>query len=37
MVAGDVLMDNGVLVTVDELEVASRARECADRLWRRLG
>jgi len=37
MVAGDVLMDNGVLVTVDELEVSSRARECADRLWRRLG
>lgn len=37
MVAGDVVMDDGRPVTVDEQEVAARARECADRLWRRLG
>jgi cytosine/adenosine deaminase-related metal-dependent hydrolase len=37
MVAGDVIMDNGVLVTVDEREVSARARECAERVWGRLG
>lgn len=37
MVAGQVLMDNGTLVAVDELEVAARARECAGRVWGRLG
>lgn len=37
MIAGNVVMDNGVLVTVDEREVAMRARECATRLWKRLG
>ena len=37
MVAGHVVMDNGVLVTVDEREVATRARECAARLWKRIG
>jgi hypothetical protein len=37
MVAGRVVMDNGVLTTVDEREVSIRARECAARLWRRLG
>jgi cytosine/adenosine deaminase-related metal-dependent hydrolase len=37
MVSGDVLMDNGQLVSVDEREVASRARECARRVWERLG
>jgi cytosine/adenosine deaminase-related metal-dependent hydrolase len=37
MVAGHVVMDNGVLVTVDEREVAVRARECAARLWKRIG
>lgn len=36
MVAGEIVMDHGVLVTVDEREVASRARECAARLWGRL-
>ncbi|HET9327111.1 MAG TPA: amidohydrolase family protein [Candidatus Eisenbacteria bacterium] len=36
MVSGDIVMDRGVLVTVDESEVAARARECARRLWRRL-
>jgi len=36
MVAGDIVMDRGVLVTVDEGEVAARARECARRVWRRL-
>jgi len=30
-------MDNGVLTTVDEREVAVRARECAARLWKRIG
>jgi cytosine/adenosine deaminase-related metal-dependent hydrolase len=36
MVAGEVIMDNGVLVSVDEHEVAERARECARRVWERL-
>jgi cytosine/adenosine deaminase-related metal-dependent hydrolase len=37
MVAGHVVMDNGVLVNVDEREAAVRARECAARLWKRIG
>ena len=37
MISGDVVMDNGMLVTVDESEVAARARECARRVWERLG
>jgi len=36
MVAGEVVMDNGTLVTLDEGEVAARARECARRVWERL-
>ena len=36
MVAGEIVMDNGMLVTVDEREVAARARECAKRVWFRL-
>lgn len=36
MVAGSVVMDNGVLVRVDEREVAARGRECAARVWKRL-
>jgi len=36
MVAGEIVMDHGVLVTVDELEVAARARECARRIRQRL-
>jgi hypothetical protein len=31
-----VVLDNGVLVTVDEREVAARARECAARVWKRI-
>jgi len=37
MVSGEILMDNGHLVSVDEREVAARARECARRVWGRLG
>ncbi len=37
MVAGNVVMDNGVMVTVDEREVAAHARECAQRVWDRVG
>jgi cytosine/adenosine deaminase-related metal-dependent hydrolase len=37
MVAGDVVLDNGALVAVDEVEIAARARECAQRVWERLG
>jgi len=37
MVAGQVIMDNGVLVNVDERQIAAHARECANRLWKRLG
>jgi cytosine/adenosine deaminase-related metal-dependent hydrolase len=36
MVAGEIVMDNGVIVTVDEAEVAARARERARQLWHRL-
>ena len=37
MVAGEIVMDHGQLVTVDESEVAARARECARRVWAKLG
>jgi cytosine/adenosine deaminase-related metal-dependent hydrolase len=36
MVAGEPVVDNGVLVTADEREVAQRARECATRVWTRI-
>jgi hypothetical protein len=36
MVAGEIVMDEGTVLTVDEAEVAARARECARRLWRRI-
>jgi len=36
MVAGEVVMDDGRLVTVDENEVVARAREAAARVWARL-
>ncbi len=36
LVAGEIVMDNGILVTVDEREVAARARESAKRVWFRL-
>lgn len=37
MVAGEIVMDHGQLVTADEREVSQRARECARRVWARLG
>jgi len=37
MVGGDIVLDNGTLVNVDEREVAARAKECARRVWDRLG
>lgn len=37
VVAGSVVMDNGTLVTADESQVAARARECAGRVWKRVG
>jgi hypothetical protein len=37
MVGGEVIMDNGTLVGLDEREVAARARECGRRVWERLG
>jgi cytosine/adenosine deaminase-related metal-dependent hydrolase len=37
MVGGEVVLDNGTLVNVDEREVAARAQECARRVWDRLG
>ena len=36
MVAGEPIVDNGVLLTADEREVAVRARECAARVWARI-
>jgi hypothetical protein len=37
MVGDDIVLDNGTLVNVDEREVAARAKECAKRVWDRLG
>jgi cytosine/adenosine deaminase-related metal-dependent hydrolase len=37
VVAGNVVMDNGQLVTCDEAEIAARSRECAERVWKRAG
>jgi cytosine/adenosine deaminase-related metal-dependent hydrolase len=37
MVAGEIVMDHGQLTTVDETEVAARSRECARRVWAKLG
>mgnify|MGYP003337741468 FL=1 len=37
MVAGNPVMDDGVVLKVDEYEVARQARECAARVWNRLG
>ena len=36
MVAGEIVLDQGTLVTLDENEIAARARECARRVWARL-
>lgn len=36
MVAGQVILDNGTMVSVNEREVATRARECASRVWGRI-
>lgn len=36
MVAGDIVMDHGTLVAIDETEVVLRARECAARVWSRM-
>jgi len=36
MVAGEILMEEGRLTTVDEAEVSARARECARRIWKRI-
>jgi len=36
MVAGDIVMDHGTLVAIDETEVVTRARECAGRVWGRM-
>jgi cytosine/adenosine deaminase-related metal-dependent hydrolase len=37
MVAGEVVMDNGVVLSVDEGEVAENARAAAKRVWSKLG
>jgi hypothetical protein len=37
MVGGDIVLDNGTLVNLDEREVAARAKECARRVCDRLG
>jgi cytosine/adenosine deaminase-related metal-dependent hydrolase len=37
MVAGNVVLDDGGFVNVDEARVSARARECAARVWDRLG
>jgi hypothetical protein len=36
MVAGEIVMDHGVMIAVDEVEVSARARECARRVRQRL-
>lgn len=37
MVSGEILMDNGQMISLDEREAAARARESAARVWERLG
>ncbi|HTO89672.1 MAG TPA: amidohydrolase family protein [Candidatus Sulfotelmatobacter sp.] len=37
MVSGEVVMDNGVVLSVDEREVAENARAAARRVWEKLG
>jgi cytosine/adenosine deaminase-related metal-dependent hydrolase len=36
VVAGEIVMEDGRLTSVDEAEVAARARECAGRVWGRV-
>ena len=36
MVGGEILLDNGTFVTLDENRVAAQARECARRVWSRM-
>lgn len=36
MVGGEILLDNGILVSADEREIAARARRCAKRIWRQM-
>lgn len=36
VVAGEVILEDGRLASVDEAEVAARARECAGRVWGRI-
>lgn len=37
MISGNVIMDNGVVLTVDERDVAEHARQAAHRVWGKLG
>ncbi len=37
MVSGEVLMENGVMISLDENRAVARARECAARVWDRMG
>lgn len=37
MASGEIVMDNGQIVGIDEREIAERARECAKRVWAKLG
>ncbi len=37
MVSGEIVMNEGRLTNVDEAEVAKRARECAKRVWKKMG
>jgi hypothetical protein len=37
MAGDDTVRDNGTLANVDELAVAGRAKECAQRVWDRRG
>ncbi len=36
VVAGEIVMEDGRMTSVDEDEVAARARECAGRIWKRM-
>jgi hypothetical protein len=37
MVSGEVILDDGRFTGADAAEVAARARECAGRVWERVG
>jgi cytosine/adenosine deaminase-related metal-dependent hydrolase len=36
LISGEIVMDNGIIVTVEERQISARARESAKRVWARM-